>query len=59
MSPQLDLNLNPEQPSELITHNSEEFFAALDRANRGDYHIEWIARVTGSNCGWKIKVRWR
>lgn len=71
MSPQFELNLTPERPGEIITHNADEFHDVCDRADRlqlcdgawtvvrrGDYAIEMISTVPQHNAWYKVKVRW-
>lgn len=58
-NPQPELNLDlPDQPREVITHTSDEFFSWCDKAKAGLCFIESIEMVTGSNSQWKLRVRW-
>jgi len=70
-NPQLSLNLNPDRPSEIITHDADEFDRVCARADRlqlidgtwtvvrrGEFAIEWIATVPQHNAWYKVKVRW-
>ena len=70
-NPQLNLNLTPEKPSEIVTHGGDEFDRVCARADRlqliegkwtvvrrGEFAIEWIATVPQHNAWYKVKVRW-
>jgi len=71
MNSQPELNLNPERPSEIITHNSDEFYGLCDRADRlrlqdgewfvaqrGEFAIETLSIVSRHNGWYKVRVRW-
>jgi hypothetical protein len=71
MNPQLNLNLNPNRPDEILTRNADEFQTVCDCADRlrlcdgvwtvvrrGDYAIEMISVVPQHNAWYKVKVRW-
>ena len=71
MNPQLDLNLIPEKPGEIITHTSDEFYDLCARADqlqlvdgrwtitqRGEFALETWSCLPGQNSGYKVRVRW-
>lgn len=58
MNPQPELDFNPERPSEIITRTSDEFQSVCSRSRAGEFVIEMLSMVTGSNSAWKIKVRY-
>ncbi len=71
MNGQFELNLNPDKPREIITHNSDEFFDLCDRADRlalvngkwevvrrGEFAVETISVVPQQNACYKVRVRW-
>jgi hypothetical protein len=71
MNPQLTLNLNPDRPGEIVTHDSDEFYALCARADRlrlvngkwevvqrGEFAIETISTVPQHNAWYKVRLRW-
>lgn len=58
MNAQPELDLNPERPSEIITRTSDDFQSVCSRSKAGEFVIEMLSMVTGSNSEWKFKVRY-